>query len=142
MIIRKFISEYKRWVSLFMDVNYSDYGDVAVEIIHVTEEQCSRPILLFVFCGQKDLAQMSFILRCVQCMTSVVRIAIHIWTWSKNFGHSRITAVHIGTTCKLTSSRNCKCNFCNLIMERPSYLWYYYQALLCYILRVCNTMVL
>ena len=31
-------------------------------------------VLLFVFCGQKDLMQMRFTLRCVQCMaTSVLR---------------------------------------------------------------------
>jgi len=37
--------------------------------------------LLFVFCEQKDLAQMPFTLRCAQCMGDkrFMRTAIHVW---------------------------------------------------------------
>jgi len=43
------------------------YGNVAVEII-------PQGTALFVCCGQKDLAQMPFSLRCVQCtVTSILR---------------------------------------------------------------------
>ena len=44
------------------------YGDVAVV------RPAMNSVLLFVFCGQKDVMLMRFTLRCVQCMaTSVLR---------------------------------------------------------------------
>jgi len=64
-------------VTSFINIRH---GNVAVEII--------SHLLLFVCCGQTDVAQMSFSLRCVQygdrCFT---RPAIHFWR--EKFAHGR-----------------------------------------------------
>jgi len=47
-----------------------------------------RVVLLFIFYGQKDLMQMRFTLRCVQCMATSV-----LWDQQDTFGvHSLLTA--------------------------------------------------